>query len=201
MSLVKSGGRQARDYDKLLNEAFESGLSLDKSDVTPHLVYRNLAPKSKVLYQSLLEPWKAYKNKYPEATPQEMATLKHFTKFITLAMRGRVKKDNPQGRPTVDSVRNQMRKFCSAWNRDNVDKGQRIPEEVSLSMAPYIEGELADQIGLLRGKQAKFHWEEDWHDYIHEGSRVDNTNMVNMHCYTSARLSEVCQAKYRPTGS
>lgn len=65
-----------------------------------------------------------------------MKTLKHFAKFIALSMRGRVKKDNPHGRPTVDSVRNQMRKFCSAWNRDNVDKGQRIPEEMSLSMAP-----------------------------------------------------------------
>jgi hypothetical protein len=81
----------------------------------------------------------------------------------------------------------------------------------------YIEGELADQIGLLRGKQAKvpkkyftldnykilqqFHCEEDWHDYIHEGSRVDNTNMVNVHCYTSARLTEVCQAKYRVSQS
>lgn len=60
MSLAKPGGRQARDYDKLLDKAFESGLSLDKSDVTPHLVYRNLAPKSKVLYKSLLQPWKAY---------------------------------------------------------------------------------------------------------------------------------------------
>lgn len=56
MSLVNSGGRQARDYDKLLNKAFKSGLSLNKLDVMPHLVYRNLAPKSKVLYKSLLEP-------------------------------------------------------------------------------------------------------------------------------------------------
>lgn len=45
-----------------------------------------------------------YMNKYPEATPQDMATLKHFAKFIALAIRGRVKEDNPQGRPTVDSV-------------------------------------------------------------------------------------------------
>jgi hypothetical protein len=85
-----------------------------------------------------------YKNKYPNSTPQEMETLKHFAKFIALAIRSRVKKDNPQGRPTVDSVRNQMRKFCSAWNRDNVDKGQRIPEEVTLSMAPVSSSHLTD---------------------------------------------------------
>jgi hypothetical protein len=72
---------------------------------------------------------------------------------------------------------------------------------------------LADEIGLLRGKVGKiprkyftldsykkvqsFHWEEDWLDYVHEGTRVDNTNMINGHAYTSARLSEICQATYK----
>lgn len=72
---------------------------------------------------------------------------------------------------------------------------------------------MADEIGLLRGKIGKiprkyftldsykkvqsFHWEEDWLDYVHEGTRVDNTNMINGHAYTSARLSEICQATYK----
>ncbi|KAL7939932.1 hypothetical protein V8C42DRAFT_339102 [Trichoderma barbatum] len=41
-----------------------------------------------------------------------------------------------------------------------------------------------------------FLWEEDFHDYIHEGSRIDYTNLLNLHCFTSARLSELCQAFY-----
>ncbi|KAI0467050.1 hypothetical protein F4859DRAFT_507006 [Xylaria cf. heliscus] len=35
----------------------------------------------------------------------------------------------------------------------------------------------------------------DPHDYKHEGSRVDATNLLNMHCLTSARLQEICAAK------
>jgi hypothetical protein len=39
-------------------------------------------------------------------------------------------------------------------------------------------------------------WFEDSHDYRHEGSRVDASNLLNTHCYTSARLQEVYGAKY-----
>jgi len=40
-------------------------------------------------------------------------------------------------------------------------------------------------------------WVWDHHDYIHDGYRVDNSNLLNTHCYTSARLQEVCQATYK----
>lgn len=42
----------------------------------------------------------------------------------------------------------------------------------------------------------KFHWTEDFHTYAHEGVRADYTNLLNLHCYTSARQQEICQAVY-----
>ena len=77
----------------------------------------------------------------------------------------------------------------------------------------YIEGELAKSIGLLKGKKGLrkkafitienyVHmqnrlWTNDFHDYVHEGSRVDNANLLNTHCFTSARCQEICQARYQ----
>lgn len=40
-------------------------------------------------------------------------------------------------------------------------------------------------------------WQKDYHNYIHESSRVDMSALLNMHCYTSARLREICRAKYK----
>lgn len=77
----------------------------------------------------------------------------------------------------------------------------------------YIEGELAQKIGLLTGKKALREkafmtienyvhmqnrlWINDFHDYVHEGSRVDMANLLNTHCFTSARCQELCQARYK----
>ncbi len=90
----------------------------------------------------------------------------------------------------------------------------------------FIEGPLADDLGLYRagktdneGQKHKKapkpiltienyvrmqmqHWIHDGYQYQNEGNRVDNTNLLNSHCFTSARLSEVCQAVYNvSTGS
>ena len=86
-------------------------------------------------------------------------------------------------------------------------------QERKLMVLKYIQGPLAREIQLISGKRAKrtkkfftaecymklqaFNWSNDWHVYVHEGARVDATNMINTHCYTSARLQEVCQARYR----
>ncbi|EFY94585.2 carbonic anhydrase [Metarhizium robertsii ARSEF 23] len=209
----KAKGRQIRDFDTLFDLAVRNGLREDKSDVDSHFVYRRLKGQSIKRFPKSLFPWNAYKKRNPGATPQHLDTLKHYTKFLGLTMKGRIKENNPFSRPTTDSLRAEIRRFCSAWNRENVATNNWIPKEVSESMAPYIEGPLADEIGLLRGKRGKiprkyftldsykkvqsFHWEEDWFDYIHEGTRVDNTNMINGHAYTSARLSEICQATYK----
>ena len=43
----------------------------------------------------------------------------------------------------------------------------------------------------------EFLWLNDHHDYAHEASRVDCSALLKMHCYTSARLQEICKAKYK----
>jgi hypothetical protein len=40
-------------------------------------------------------------------------------------------------------------------------------------------------------------WLNNYHNYVHEGSRVDYSALLKMHCYTSARLQEICKAKYK----
>jgi hypothetical protein len=56
---MRSGGRRLRDFSKLFVEAVEAGLAVDKSDVTPHLVYCNLSPRSTMQYEKMLDPWRA----------------------------------------------------------------------------------------------------------------------------------------------
>lgn len=73
----------------------------------------------------------------------------------------------------------------------------------------YIEGELAEKVPLqdIHRNQGfltienyvKLHellWFNDHHDYTHEGARVDNGCLLNSHCFTAARVQELCQAKY-----
>jgi len=40
-------------------------------------------------------------------------------------------------------------------------------------------------------------WQRDYHNYVHEGSRVDLSGLLEMYCYTSARLQEICKAKFK----
>ena len=40
-------------------------------------------------------------------------------------------------------------------------------------------------------------WQHDHHNYVHEGCCVDLSALLKMHCYTSARLQEICKAKYK----
>ena len=43
----------------------------------------------------------------------------------------------------------------------------------------------------------EFLWLDHHHDYPHEASRVDCSTLLKMHYYTSARLQEICMAKYK----
>ena len=74
----------------------------------------------------------------------------------------------------------------------------------------YIEGRLAETLGLSKKikdptyftlehfvRMYEYLWRNDCYDYRHEGSRVDISTLLNAHCYTSARLAEVCQAEYK----
>ena len=40
-------------------------------------------------------------------------------------------------------------------------------------------------------------WFKDHYDYAHEGCRIDNANLLNTHCFSSASLQELCQAKFK----
>ncbi|KAJ6436687.1 carbonic anhydrase [Purpureocillium lavendulum] len=170
---------------------------------------QNISENTASEYERALELWEAFERRFPGSTPTDIQTLKQYAECIALAAKGRLDKTGKR-RPTATSVRNEMRQFCSAWQRSH---NARIPPDVRLSMAPYIEGELARKLGLPTGKKAHkkktfltienyVHmqerlWCNDYHHYIHEAYRLDNANLLNTHCFTSARLQEVCQARYQ----
>ncbi|KAM5357705.1 hypothetical protein ACJZ2D_015990 [Fusarium nematophilum] len=189
----------------ILALAKQRGFSSDRSTISPHVVPQKLRPNSQLFYDRDLELWDEYEKEFGSSDPREMQVMKHFAEFVALGTVGKLDKENEL--PTTDSVRNKMRRFYSNWQRKT---HQTIPAEVTLSMAPYIEGELADKIGLKNINRAQGFlttenfvklqeklWFSDHHDYVHEGYRVDNATLLNTHCYTSARLSELCQAKYK----
>ncbi|KAK4095597.1 hypothetical protein Purlil1_393 [Purpureocillium lilacinum] len=206
------GGRQrgsARDADQLVALAIQGGLPTDTTQLDPHFVHRNISENTASEYERALELWEAFERRFPGSTPTNIQTLKQYAECIALAAKGRLDKTGKR-RPTATSVRNGMRKFCSAWQRAH---NVHIPPDARLSMAPYIEGELAKKLGLPTGKKAHkkktfltienyVHmqerlWCNDYHHYIHEAYRLDNANLLNTHCFTSARLQEVCQARYQ----
>jgi hypothetical protein len=40
-------------------------------------------------------------------------------------------------------------------------------------------------------------WLNDYRNYVHEGSRVDCSALLKMHCYTFVSLQETCEARYK----
>jgi hypothetical protein len=70
----------------------------------------------------------------------------------------------------------------------------------------YIKGELKHKISLSTAQRPptfstiesyahmeELFWQSDHHNYIHE----DCSALLKMHCYTFARLQEICKARYK----
>ncbi|KAI0443369.1 hypothetical protein F4803DRAFT_515037 [Xylaria telfairii] len=208
MDMTQSSEGPLSYGSRVVEAAILDGLSTDLSHIDPHRVRRQLKPKSKDAYAREMEIWNAYVAKFPGHDPRDVRVMKHFAEVIGRGIKAKFEaknRDNNQ-RASTFTVRNKMRRFFSMWERQmHVD----ITDEVKASMTPYIEGELAEKIGLSRERKAPtfftiesyvqlqlYLWTSDPHDYWHEGNRVDATNLLNNHCFTSARLQEVCGAKY-----
>ncbi|KAK3935061.1 hypothetical protein QBC46DRAFT_424220 [Diplogelasinospora grovesii] len=201
-------GACAEYANRVLDRAINSGRLSDRSALDPHAVRRNLRKGSKSNYFRVMDIWDAYESRKIGGDdgddPRNMQTMKHFAEVLGLGLMARL--DTEKGVVTTTTVRNKMRQFYNQWERS---RHKIISDEVKLSMAPYIEGELADKIGLSRLRKDKgfftrplyvrmyeLMWTRDSHEYVHEGSRVDASTLLNTHCYTAARLREVCGAKY-----
>ncbi|KAK0726810.1 hypothetical protein B0T26DRAFT_627324, partial [Lasiosphaeria miniovina] len=125
--------------------------------------------------------------------------MKHFAKTMAFGIKGELNKKDKLLTPY--SLRVIMRRFYNTWERHyNLE----IPFNVKRSVAPYIQRPLAQELGLknLRQDQAFLTienyvilqeqlWFRDHYDYVHEGCRIDNANLLNTHCFSSARLQEL----------
>ncbi|KAK8038354.1 hypothetical protein PG994_015121 [Apiospora phragmitis] len=140
--MTSSNRRREFDIEAALDHAIRNGLS-ERSSIDNHVVRKKLQLKSKEAYEREMKIWEAY----VESDPREMRTMKHFTEVVGMITPGRLDKT---GKATTWSVRNKMRRFYNMWERDYKVS---IPEEVKLSVAPYVDGELADKLGLSREKR------------------------------------------------
>lgn len=66
--------------------------------------------------QSEINTFQRYKKTRPEATPHKLETLKYLAEFMAKPIKGVL---DPNGKPTVQTVRNYLRCFVSGWNIDN----------------------------------------------------------------------------------
>ncbi|KAK3395185.1 hypothetical protein B0H63DRAFT_386959, partial [Podospora didyma] len=130
--------------------------------------------------------------------PRDMQVMKHFAKTMAIGMKGKL--DEEDELPTPHSVRVVMRRFYNAWER-------HYNLEIPLNQ---INGPLAQELGLKNLRQDQVFltiedyvilqeqlWFRDHYDCVHEGYRIDNANLLNMHCFSSARLQELCQARFK----
>ncbi|KAK3934859.1 hypothetical protein QBC46DRAFT_367956 [Diplogelasinospora grovesii] len=159
--------RTARDPDEMIAAAIDKGLSLDRSNINPHPVRRNLKQLSK----------ERYERRWPSSDPRDLQTLKHFTELVGRNIKGRLDKENIKA--TTGSVREK-----------------------------YIKGELADKIRLVESGKKGFkrpikpfltieNYCNDFYNYIYKGARVNNTNLLNTYCFTSAKLLKDGELKYK----
>ncbi|KAB5550744.1 hypothetical protein GE09DRAFT_1033211 [Coniochaeta sp. 2T2.1] len=190
---------------RVVQKAVNSGRLANKETIDSHKVHKGLRPKSKDAYFRVYAVWVEYEKQYPGSDPRDMKTMKHFAEVVALGLG--YKLDQETEMPTVISVRGVMRRFYNQWERLN---HCAIDNEVKESMAPYIEGVLAEKLGLSRSVKDKAFltistyvnlydhlWVRDNHEYRYEGSRVDASTLLNIYCYSSARQQEVCGAKYQ----
>jgi hypothetical protein len=78
------------------------------------------------------------------------------------------------------------------------DKGKYIKYELRYNISLSIEEKAPTFLTIENYvDMEELLWLNDYHNYVHEGSRVDCSALLKMHCYTSARLQEICKAKYK----
>ncbi|KAK3936527.1 hypothetical protein QBC46DRAFT_366858 [Diplogelasinospora grovesii] len=176
---------------RVLNKAKNSGRLSDRSTIDPHTVRRGLKKRSKEGYFRVYAVWQ-----YPGSDPRDMQTMKHFAEVLRLGIEHKLDKEAEM--LNIRSLRGIMRRFYNQWEREH---HTTIDEAIKESVCPYIIYHLAEKLSLFtKIKKQTFITLISYayiHDYRHEGSRVDASNLLNTHCYTSARLQEVCGAKYQ----
>ncbi|EHA53229.1 hypothetical protein MGG_16935 [Pyricularia oryzae 70-15] len=115
---------------------------------------------------------------------------------------------DPEGKATVQTVRNHFRRFVSGWNRNNPKS--LITRDYTDSITNYIKGPLKKKIGLSDLKRPKTYmtienfmymerqlWQSDGHEYLHDGYRVLISAKLKCHVFTSARVGEISESSSR----
>ncbi|KAH7025146.1 uncharacterized protein B0I36DRAFT_367030 [Microdochium trichocladiopsis] len=179
--------------------AEENGFNDDDTDVDDNPIPRDVLDYTKERYDVQMELWLEYKTTHPEATPHDLKTLKHFAEFMAKSIKGLL---DPNGKPTVQTVRNYFRCFVSGWNIDNPKS--LISRDHTDSITNYIKGPLKKKLGLSTATRPRTYltlenymymerqlWQSDGHEYVHDGYRVLISAKLKCHVFTSARVGEI----------
>uniref|UniRef100_L7J0I7 Uncharacterized protein n=1 Tax=Pyricularia oryzae (strain P131) TaxID=1143193 RepID=L7J0I7_PYRO1 len=194
--------RTAEDRRK---QAEESGFNFDDEDVDDKPVPRFVLGYTERVCNVQVELWQEYQQKCPDANHSDLRTLKRFAEFIASCTSGIL---DPEGKATVQTVRNHFRRFVSGWNRNNPKS--LITRDHTDSITNYIKGPLKKKIGLSDLKRPKTYmtienfmymerqlWQSDGHEYLHDGYRVLISAKLKCHVFTSARVGEISESSSR----
>ncbi|KAK3935358.1 hypothetical protein QBC46DRAFT_453540 [Diplogelasinospora grovesii] len=108
-------GRKRTAEDRR-RHAEQNGYNDDEATVDDNPVPRDVLDYTKERYDVQMELWFEYKTTHATADPHNLKTLKHFAEFMANSIEGVL---DPNGKPTVQTVRNYFRCFVSGWNIDN----------------------------------------------------------------------------------
>jgi len=191
-----------RSPEERIELARKNGFNNDPTGIDDRVVLRPVLEYTRGEYEKQMEIWRVYEKDHPGASPCNIRILKHFAELL---------KDSAQGqladKPTEDTVCGYMRRFMSGYERET---GICIPEQVRKTGTNHIKS-----LGLPTVHRERHYltlkkfkilvsvvWENDWHEFDHEGSQVGFSGKMNFFCFSSARIGELTEssAKKKKTG-
>ncbi|KAH7137616.1 hypothetical protein EDB81DRAFT_900972, partial [Dactylonectria macrodidyma] len=133
----------------------------------------------------------------PEASPDDLRSLKDFVRKMAYSI------DGEEGIevPGSETVRKYWNTFTAAWQRANPE--QSIPRGIAHSVTEYINGPLAEEMGIPNIKRsrrfatkkvllnyARQLWAADWVEYKRPGTLIDDWGFLLGNAYSSSRIGE-----------
>ncbi|KAM5341395.1 hypothetical protein ACJ41O_014426 [Fusarium nematophilum] len=172
--------------------------------VNNELVLKKLQPAVKRNYEKMMQLWDEYQKQHPEASPYELISLKDFIRKFAYSIDGEEGVDVPGS----ETVRKQWNAFTAAWQRK--DPEQPIPRGIAASVTQFINGPLAEEMGMPKTKRprrfatknvmlnfARQLWAADWVEFKRPATVVDDWGLLLGNAYSSSRIGEYIESSCR----
>lgn len=168
-------------------------------NTTATVVRAPLVQGSRSQYNRMLREWELFTQQYHgEHDPHHIKTAKDFMLFFC---DGRLGRNEPGGAITQSYAYTSWKQFMTAWERSH---GTPFCRSISATIKNFLyDGDQDNSVQLSVKSRPKRNltledfricvsqlWQNDWHDYHHERSRIGLHLLLLLHCNTSARRAE-----------